>query len=86
MAGVAALAQPAPPAPALAYQAIRTIDPQAPDFTDLAFLKAELGAARVVQLGEPTHGEGNVFEAKIRLVRYLRQLLPRSPSKAASTS
>ena len=74
--GVAALAQPAPapPPPALAYQAVRTIDPQDPDFTDLAFLKAELGAARVVLLGEPTHGEGNVFGAKIRLVRYLRQL------------
>ncbi|GAA3989821.1 erythromycin esterase family protein [Hymenobacter antarcticus] len=73
-AGVAALAQSTQPAPALAYQAIRTIDPQDPDFTDLTFLKAEFGAARVVLLGEPTHGEGNVFGAKIRLVRYLRQL------------
>ena len=57
----------------LRYQPVRTIDPADPDFTDLAFLKQEIGAARVVFLGEPTHGEGNVFEAKIRLVRFLRQ-------------
>ncbi|WP_035563356.1 erythromycin esterase family protein [Hymenobacter sp. IS2118] len=57
----------------LTYHPVRTIAPADPDLADLAFLKQEIGAARVVFLGEPTHGEGNVFEAKTRLVRFLRQ-------------
>ncbi|GAB2964401.1 hypothetical protein GCM10027048_37310 [Hymenobacter coalescens] len=57
----------------LPVQPVRTISPTDPDFRDLAFLQREIGAARVVMLGEPTHGEGNVFEAKIRLVRFLQQ-------------
>ena len=54
---------------------VRSIDPADTDFRDLEFLKAEIGPARVVLLGEPSHGEGNVFAAKIRLVRYLREQL-----------
>ncbi|TGD81473.1 erythromycin esterase family protein [Hymenobacter wooponensis] len=42
-------------------------------FADLEFLSQEIGSARVVLLGEPSHGEGNVFEAKARLVRFLQQ-------------
>ena len=57
----------------LPTHAVRSISPTDTDFRDLAFLKAEIGPARVVLLGEPTHGEGNVFEAKIRLLRYLRE-------------
>ena len=52
---------------------VRSINPTDTDFRDLAFLKAEIGPARVVMLGEPTHGEGNVTEAKIRLLRFLRE-------------
>ena len=53
--------------------AVRSIDPADTDFRDLEFLAQEIGAARVVMLGEPTHGEGNVFEAKIRLLRFLQE-------------
>ena len=59
----------------LPVHVVRSISPDDTDFSDLAFLKAEIGPARVVMLGEPTHGEGNVTEAKIRLVRYLREQL-----------
>ena len=55
------------------YYSVRTTDPADGDFADLAALGREIGAARVVLLGEPSHGEGNVFEAKIRLLRYLQQ-------------
>ncbi|MGY3091376.1 erythromycin esterase-like protein [Hymenobacter sp. UYAg731] len=57
----------------LPTHAVRSINPTDTDFRDLEFLKAEIGPARVVMLGEPSHGEGNVFEAKIRLLRFLRQ-------------
>ena len=72
LAGAAAHAQ--APAP-LPTHAVRSIDPRDTDFQDLEFLKAEIGPARVVMLGEPSHGEGNVFEAKIRLLRFLREQL-----------
>ena len=76
--GPAALAQTAPPTasttPApLPTHPIRSINPTDTDFTDLEFLRQEIGGARVVMLGEPTHGEGNVFEAKIRLMRFLQE-------------
>ena len=61
------------PAPPLPTHVIRSISPADGDFRDLEFLKAEIGPARVVMLGEPSHGEGNVFEAKIRLIRFLRE-------------
>ncbi|WP_400193384.1 erythromycin esterase family protein [Hymenobacter sp. B81] len=54
---------------------MRSIDPADENFADLEFLAQEIGGARVVMLGEPTHGEGNVFEAKARLLRYLQQRL-----------
>ncbi|MBO2012887.1 erythromycin esterase family protein [Hymenobacter negativus] len=53
--------------------AVRSISPGDTDFGDLEFLTQEIGPARVVMLGEPSHGEGNVFEAKIRLLRFLQQ-------------
>lgn len=62
------------PAP-LPVHAVRSISPADTDFQDLEFLAAEIGSARVVMLGEPSHGEGNVFEAKIRLMRFLQQRL-----------
>ena len=70
---LSATAQPRQTATGLTYYPVRTVDPADPDLADLAFLKQQVGSARVVFLGEPTHGEGNVFEAKTRLVRYLQQ-------------
>ena len=63
---VVATAQPLQTASGLTYHPIRTIDPADPDLADLAFLRQEIGQARVVFLGELTHGEGNIFEAKTR--------------------
>jgi erythromycin esterase len=54
---------------------IRSIDPADTDFADLRPLRAALGGARVVVLGEATHGDGNTFLAKSRLVRFLHQEL-----------
>jgi erythromycin esterase-like protein len=62
------------PAP-LPVHVVRSISPADTNFQDLEFLASEIGSARVVMLGEPSHGEGNVFEAKIRLMRFLQQRL-----------
>lgn len=45
------------------------------DYKDLASFGAAVGNARYVILGEKTHGEGNVFALKARLVRYLHEEL-----------
>lgn len=37
--------------------------------------KSELKYAQIILLGEPTHGEGNVFEYKTELIRYLHDTL-----------
>jgi len=57
----------------LLVHVVRGIQPDDTDFQDLEFLTQEIGPARVVMLGEPTHGEGEVFAAKIRLLRFLRE-------------
>jgi erythromycin esterase-like protein len=43
------------------------------NYQDLLPLKKTIGNAKVVFLGEPSHGEGDVFEAKARLVKFLHQ-------------
>ncbi len=53
--------------------AVRTIDPQDEDFKDLMPLVEKIGNARVVALGEQSHGDGAAFLAKHRLVRFLHQ-------------
>lgn len=53
--------------------AVRSIDPADQDFSDLQPLKQAIGKARVVQLGEATHGDGATFLAKSRLIRFLHQ-------------
>ncbi|MGD9689765.1 MAG: erythromycin esterase family protein [Phycisphaerales bacterium] len=56
---------------------VRTIDEpaldQPEDFSDLEPLRAMIGSARVVGLGEQSHGDGATFKAKCRLVRFLHQ-------------
>jgi erythromycin esterase len=56
-------------------KAIRTVDPQSEDFSDLEPLAAAIGKARVVQLGEPSHNAGTCFAAKVRLIKFLHQRL-----------
>ncbi|MDF3036152.1 MAG: hypothetical protein K0S28_1426 [Paucimonas sp.] len=54
---------------------VRSVDFNDTDFSDLADFGKAVGNARYVVLGEKTHGEGNVFALKARLVRYLHQKL-----------
>jgi erythromycin esterase len=56
-------------------KAVRTVDPQGADFSDLEPLAAAIGTARVVQLGEPSHNAGTCFAAKVRLILFLHQRL-----------
>ena len=44
-------------------------------YADLAPLVREIGGARVVALGEPSHAEGNMFAAQARLVAFLHDRL-----------
>ena len=53
--------------------AIKSIDPNHIGFKDLNFLKQELTGRSVVMLGEPSHREGNVFDAKIRIIKFLHE-------------
>ena len=41
------------------------------DFDDLTPLKDFVGDARIVSLGEPTHGNREVFQLKHRMIEYL---------------
>lgn len=52
---------------------IRSIDPADTDFTDLAGLGAAVRDARIVLLGEQTHGEGSTFQAKTRVIKFLHE-------------
>lgn len=72
----------ATPAPTLSAQAawlqtyaapLRSIQPDDTDFSDLAPLKAAIGTARIVLLGEQSHGDGATFSAKVRLIKFLHE-------------
>lgn len=55
--------------------AVRSIEPADEDFSDLMPMVQVIGKARVVQLGEATHGDGSTFLAKGRLIRFLHQVM-----------
>ncbi|MEO6223068.1 MAG: erythromycin esterase family protein [Vicinamibacterales bacterium] len=52
---------------------VRSVDPADRDFRDLKPLKKIIGAARVVTLGEISHGDGTTMLAKSRLVKFLHE-------------
>ena len=52
---------------------MRSVDPSDQEWTDLEFLKDEIGDARLVMLGEQSHGDGTTFLAKTRLIKYFHQ-------------
>ncbi len=52
---------------------VRSLAPGDEDFSDLQPLKQVIGDSRVVLLGEQTHGDGTVFLAKTRLIKFLHQ-------------
>lgn len=52
---------------------IRSIDPADEDFSDLAPIGRAIGDARIVFLGEASHGEGGAILGRTRLVKYLHQ-------------
>ncbi|MES1243743.1 MAG: erythromycin esterase family protein [Acidobacteriota bacterium] len=54
---------------------VRSIDPADRDFSDLMPMVQAIGKARVVQLGEATHGDGATFLAKARLIRFLHEVM-----------
>lgn len=47
--------------------------PAQDDYADLAPLGEAIGDKRIVMLDELTHGEGNIYESKVRTVRYLHE-------------
>jgi len=59
----------------LKYNAVKVsnIWSSSTNFSDLQPLKTAISDARIVMLGEQTHGDGTTFSAKIRLVKFLHQ-------------
>jgi len=54
---------------------LRSADPGDADFSDLMPIREKIGNARVVLLGEQSHGDGTTFLMKCRLVRFLHEAM-----------
>lgn len=52
---------------------LRSLDPSDTNYDDLEPLRRLIGDARVVMLGEQTHGDGAAFLGKARLIKFLHQ-------------
>jgi erythromycin esterase len=53
--------------------AVRSLDPTDETYDDLEPMAAAIGSARLVLLGESSHGAGSDFKAKVRLIKFLCQ-------------
>src|SRR5262245_22132107 len=54
---------------------ITQVAPGSTDFADLRRVGEAIGNARIVLLGEQSHGDGTVFLLKARLIEYLHREL-----------
>jgi erythromycin esterase-like protein len=54
---------------------VRSIQPNDTNYIDLLFLEDILKGKKIIILGEPTHFDGSVFSAKIRLIKFLHEKL-----------
>lgn len=52
---------------------ISSVDPNHPETKDLAAIKQLIGGAKIVALGEVTHGAREIFQMKHRIIKYLRE-------------
>lgn len=52
---------------------IKNISPDSIDYSDLEAIGAAIGDARIVMLGEQSHGDGATMLAKSRLIKYLHE-------------
>lgn len=52
---------------------VLSIDPHNENYGDLEAFGKSIGNARIVMLGEQTHGDATTFEAKTRLIKYLHE-------------
>ena len=53
--------------------AVRSVRFDDTDYRDLQPLREAIGNARIVMLGEPSHLDGTIFEAKARVARFLHE-------------
>lgn len=64
---------PASAAESLAITAIRSVSPEDDAYDDLRPLADFLGDARVVAIGEMTHGDGTAILARTRIIKFLHE-------------
>ncbi len=52
---------------------VRSIEPGDEDLSDLQPIATKIGDARLVILGEDTHGDGETEKAKVRMIKFLHE-------------